>query len=484
HEIRTPMGAIIGLLELECEQALRLGKIPSQGLQVAHRSATELVALIGESLDLARIEAGGMQLSLAVTSLQELFDGVIELFSAQAGEKGVELRLEFSGQARGDYWLDPFRLRQVLHNVLGNAFKFTRQGAVVVTLDVTHDSPESTRVRIGIQDSGEGIDPQRQQQVFQPFTQASDDTAAYYGGSGLGLSITRQLVELMKGDISLHSEPGKGTLVTIDLPLTRVSEPVLPADDVTDVLVDTRSLHLLVVDDMSANRLVLTRQLEFLGHQVTAVEDGKAGLSSWCEGVFDAVITDCNMPGISGYALTQAIRQIEEKEQRQRCPVIGCTANAMSDEAARCEQAGMDGLLIKPLSLARLAHELADRVREPTFDIGTLQTMTQANPQQMQRLLSELWKNLRHEHALLEPAVSANDWETLSACLHRLKGAASLVDAVPLAKACAALDDSVRLQSTASLAERWQALEVAMTGLRADIELQLVAVPESAGPGN
>ncbi|WXF88559.1 transporter substrate-binding domain-containing protein [Pseudomonas syringae pv. atrofaciens] len=484
HEIRTPMGAIIGLLELECEQALRLGKIPSQGLQVAHRSATELVALIGESLDLARIEAGGMQLSLAVTSLQELFDGVIELFSAQAGEKGVELRLEFSGQARGDYWLDPFRLRQVLHNVLGNALKFTRQGAVVVTLDVTHDSPESTRVRIGIQDSGEGIDPQRQQQVFQPFTQASDDTAAYYGGSGLGLSITRQLVELMKGDISLHSEPGKGTLVTIDLPLTRVSEPVLPADDVTDVLVDTRSLHLLVVDDMSANRLVLTRQLEFLGHQVTAVEDGKAGLSSWCEGVFDAVITDCNMPGISGYALTQAIRQIEEKEQRQRCPVIGCTANAMSDEAARCEQAGMDGLLIKPLSLARLAHELADRVREPTFDIGTLQTMTQANPQQMQRLLSELWKNLRHEHALLEPAVSANDWETVSACLHRLKGAASLVDAVPLAKACAALDDSVRLQSTASLAERWQALEVAMTGLRADIELQLVAVPETAGPGN
>ncbi|RMN41858.1 PAS domain-containing protein [Pseudomonas syringae pv. papulans] len=483
HEIRTPMGAIIGLLELECEQALRLGRIPSQGLQVAHRSATELVALIGESLDLARIEAGGMQLSLAVTSLEGLFDGVIELFSAQAREKGVELRLEFSGQARGDYWLDPLRLRQVLHNVLGNALKFTRQGAVVVTLDVTSDSPESTRLRIGIQDSGEGIDPQRQQQVFQPFTQANDDTAAHYGGSGLGLSITRQLVELMKGDISLHSEPGKGTLVTIDLPLTRVSEPVLPADDVADAPVDTRSLHLLVVDDMSANRLVLTRQLEFLGHQVTAVEDGMAALSSWCEGAFDAVITDCNMPGISGYALTQAIRQIEEKEQRQRCPVIGCTANAMSDEAARCEQAGMDGLLIKPLSLARLAQELADRVREPTFDIGTLQTMTQANPQQMQRLLGELWKNLRHEYALLEPAVSANDWKMLSACLHRLKGAASLVDAVPLAKACAALDDSVRLQSTASLAERWQALEVAMTRLRADIEVQLVIVPETAVPG-
>ncbi|KPX39920.1 Sensory box histidine kinase/response regulator [Pseudomonas syringae pv. helianthi] len=483
HEIRTPMGAIIGLLELECEYAVRQGLMPSQGLQVAHRSATELVALIGESLDLARIEAGGMQLALAVTSLQALFEGVIELFSAQARDKGLELRLEFSEQARGDFWLDPLRLRQVLHNVLGNALKFTRQGAITLRVDVSAESADSSRVRIGIQDSGEGIEPERQQQIFQPFTQANDDTAAHYGGSGLGLSITWQLVELMKGDISLHSEPGKGTLVTIDLPLVRVSEALSPSDAVSDTPSDTRSLRLLVVDDMSANRLVLTRQLEFLGHQVASVEDGKAALSSWRQEPFDAVITDCNMPGISGYALTEAIRQIEAQEQRRRCPVIGCTANVMSDEAARCEQAGMDGLLIKPLSLARLARELADLVREPTFDIGTLRNMTQANPQQLQRLLGELWKNLRHEHALLEPAVLANDWQTLSACLHRLKGAASLVDAVPLAKACAALDESVRLQCVASTPERWLALEAAMTGLRADIELQWSAMPGTAGPG-
>ncbi|EPM70224.1 sensory box histidine kinase/response regulator, partial [Pseudomonas syringae pv. actinidiae ICMP 18804] len=178
------------------------GEAPSQGLQVAHRSATELVALIGESLDLARIEAGGMQLSLVVTPLQTFFEGVLALFSAQARDKGLELRLEFAEQARGDYWLDPLRLRQVVHNVLGNALKFTRQGAVVVKVEVSDDSPDSSRVRIGIMDSGVGIEPARQQQIFQPFTQAADDTAAHYGGSGLGLSITRQLVELMKGDIS------------------------------------------------------------------------------------------------------------------------------------------------------------------------------------------------------------------------------------------------------------------------------------------
>ncbi len=447
HEIRTPMGAIIGLLELECAQAARQGHTPSEGLQVAHRSARELVALIGESLDLARIEAGGMQLSLAATSLRELAEEVIQLFSAQAQEKGLELHLDVSEQVEGDYWLDPLRLRQVLHNLLGNALKFTRQGGVVLRVEGADEPIDASRVRISVEDSGAGIEPERQQQIFQPFTQASDDTAARYGGSGLGLSITRQLVELMQGDISLHSEPGKGTRITLDLPLARVvDEPPQPA-------LDTRSLHLLVVDDMSANRLVLSRQLEFLGHRVVSVDGGEEALAIWREAKFDAVITDCNMPGISGYALTEAIRQIEAKELRQRCPVIGCTANAMTDEAARCEQSGMDGLLIKPLSLARLAQELADVVREQTFDMGALHRMTRASPEQMQRLLSELWKNLLHEHSLLEPAV------------RRCKGAASLVDAVPLASACAALDRHVRQKYEASVPECWSALEKAITCL-------------------
>ncbi|MCF5671749.1 transporter substrate-binding domain-containing protein [Pseudomonas syringae] len=482
HEIRTPMGAIIGLLELECEQAVRQGGVPSQGLQVAYRSATQLVALIGESLDLARIEAGGLQLSLAVTPLREFFEEAIQLFSARAQEKGLELRLEISAQVSGHYWLDPLRLRQVLHNLLGNALKFTREGWVVLSVEVADESEGASRVRISIEDSGAGIEPERQQQVFQPFTQASDDTAAQYGGSGLGLSITRQLVELMQGEISLHSEPGKGTCVTIDVPLARISEPALPVAERSQPAVDTRSLHLLVVDDMSANRLVLVSQLEFLGHRVASVEGGEAALAIWRDESFDAVITDCNMPGISGYALTEAIRQIEARELRQRCPVIGCTANAMSDEAERCEQSGMDGLLIKPLSLTRLAQELAEVVREPTFDMGALHRMTRANPEQMQRLLSELWKNLLHEHSLLERAVSSMDWKNLSASLHRLKGAASLVDAVPLAKACAALDQHVRQKSETGVPGCWSALEKAITYLRADIEVQLLRVPDSAEP--
>lgn len=478
HEIRTPMGAIIGLLELECEQAVRRGQVPSEGLLVAHRSARELVALIGDSLDLAKIEAGGMHLSLAATSLNDFMAGVVELFDALAAQKGLALQLRFDEKARGNYWLDPLRLRQVLHNLLGNAIKFTPRGSVTIDVSVVEASADTTRLRISVRDTGVGIGNERQTQVFQPFMQANDDTAACYGGTGLGLSISRQLIELMSGELSLRSEPGQGTEVTIELALERVNQ-LADQEKTWQPPTGEPSLLLLVVDDLSANRLVLTRQLEFLGHRVVPAQSGEAALRIWREQDFDAVITDCNMPGVSGYALTEAIRAIESQEMRAHCPILGCTANAMNDERERCLQAGMDGLLIKPMSLERLANELASIVREPSFDIHTLRRMTQANDEQMQRLLGELWKNLRHEHEVLRGAVQVRDWETLGATLHRLKGAAYLVDAVPLARACAALDARVKEQSTLTLDERWEALDTVILALRAEIEQHLHALPES-----
>jgi two-component system sensor histidine kinase EvgS len=478
HEIRTPMGAIIGLLELECAEAQRRGQNPSHGLQVAHRSAQELVALIGDSLDLAKIEAGGMQLSLAVTDLHAFLSGVVELFSAQAEGKGLTLGFDFDPRAAGRYWLDPMRLRQVLHNLLGNAMKFTEQGSVTLSVAMIEAGADASRLRFSVHDTGPGIPCDRQHSVFEPFAQAGEDIAPRYGGSGLGLSISRQLVELMQGDLSLRSEPGRGTQAVFELVLARVAysidcEEVHPLPTSPE-----RSLRVLVVDDLSANRLVLTRQLEFLGHEVVPVDSGKAALPVWRNQYFDVVVTDCNMPGVTGYALTQAMRSIEAQEMRQRCPVIGCTANAMNDEKERCRQAEMDGVLIKPVSLDRLAQELAAVVRERSFDVRTLRRMTQANEQQMQRLLHELWKNLREERQALRQAVEDRDWQTLGAALHRLKGAASLVNAEPLAKACAALDACVSDENDQLLAPRWAELESTVERLQADLEPY---VDDSAG---
>jgi two-component system, NarL family, sensor histidine kinase EvgS len=472
HEIRTPMGAIIGLLELEREQALLRGETPSEGLSVAYQSAQQLIALIGDSLDLAKIESGSMQLTLAVTPLRPFFDGIYRLFEVEAREKGLDLRLEFAEPAAGDYWVDALRLRQVLHNLLGNALKFTCKGSVQISVDAS-GSLLRPMVQISVKDSGIGISLEQQSQLFQPFSQASVDTAAEYGGTGLGLSICKRLVQLMGGQISLESWPGSGTRVTIELPLARVAQVRNPAPPPVDRLAAGRSLRLLVVDDLSTSLLVLSRQLEFLGHEVVPANSAEFALQLWREDAFDGVITDCNMPGTSGYALAEQIRQIEAEQSLHRCPIVGCTANAMCDERQRCEQAGMDQLLVKPVSLERLAQVLARIAPVQSFDIQTLRTMTQANEVQMQRLLTELWKNLQQEAQALQPAISVHDWKTLGASLHRLKGAASLIDAVPLAKACASLDASVRAQSTTELHEQWRALDSAIVQLSSDIQRHL-----------
>lgn len=472
HEIRTPMGAIIGLLELEREQALLRGERPSENLSVAYQSAQELIALIGDSLDLAKIESGSMQLTLAVTSLRAFFEGIYRLFEVEARDKGLELRIEFAEPAAGDYWVDPMRLRQVLHNLLGNALKFTCKGSVVISVDAS-GSVLRPMLHISVKDSGIGISSRQQSRLFQPFSQASVGTAAEYGGTGLGLSICKRLVELMGGQISLESRAGLGTRVTLDLPLARVTEARSQAPQPVDRLAAGRSLRLLVVDDLSTSLMVLSRQLEFLGHEVVPASSAQSALQAWREDTFDGVITDCNMPGMSGYALAEQIRQIEAEQPLRRCPIIGCTANAMSDERQRCEQAGMDQLLVKPVSLERLAQVLARVAPVQSFDIQTLRTMTQANEAQMQRLLSELWKNLQQEGQALQSAVGGHDWKTLSASLHRLKGAASLIDALPLAKACASLDASARAQSTTDLQEQWAVLSSAIEQLSTDIQRHL-----------
>ncbi|NVZ72559.1 transporter substrate-binding domain-containing protein [Pseudomonas costantinii] len=470
HEIRTPMTAIIGLLELEQERALAQGTRVSEALRVAHRSARELIALMGDSLDLAKIEAGHLQLAPQTTNLRGFFEGIQRLFEASAQKKGLHLTLAFDPAAHGFYWFDPLRLRQVMHNLLGNALKFTEQGEVRVSVTRMRDEAGAEYLHLCVEDNGPGIGLEQQAQVFKPFIQVSPLTAAEHGGSGLGLSICQQLVELMGGKITLHSVEGEGTVVCIDLYLDRIASDDVQAAPQESLPPAGRALSVLIVDDLPANRLVLAQQLQFLGHQVVALDSAEAALARWRREAFDVLVTDCQMPGMSGYALSEAIRQIEAQEQRPRCALVGCTANALDDEQQRCQEAGMDELLVKPVTLECWARVLARVAPVRSFDIQTLRTMTQADGPVLQRMLQELAKSLEHEQTLMAVALADQDLVRVTTSLHRLKGICSLVDALPLAKACVALERCIREQRTAEIEAHWLTLNDALIEFRHDLE--------------
>ncbi len=473
HEIRTPLNAIIGLLELEHAQLLSAGQQPSDNLSIVHQAAKELISLIGDTLDIAKIESGKMQLTLITTPLRPFFDGIYQLFVKVAEENGLTFTLSFSDEADGSYWLDPLRLRQILHNLLSNSLKFTSEGGVFLSVTASESSSGSNTICITIQDTGIGINKEQQTQLFKPFAQACKETVTDYGGSGLGLSICKQLVELMGGGITLESEPGKGTLVKIVLPLDSASPtPAKKVHDSSSFAVE-RSLRILIVDDVSANRLVLSQQLLFLGHQVIAEQTAKEALKQWYENTFDLVITDCNMPEMTGYALASSIREIEKYRQLKACPIIGCTANAMSDEEQRCKRAGMDLLLVKPVILDQLSEALTALISPKSFNIETLRNMTQTNDAILQKMLFELCRNLETEREELLQIKRNRNWEGLKASLHRLKGIACLIDAVSLAQACANLDTKMRYHSFDIMEDDLDALNNMIILLHTDIAFYL-----------
>ncbi|WP_338524048.1 transporter substrate-binding domain-containing protein [Pseudomonas batumici] len=461
HEIRTPMNAIIGLLELEIEQANA-----SESLWMAHEAAQSLIALIGDTLDIAKIEAGNLELTPTPTALQPLVESVVNMFTGQAKQKALELGLRFDPAAAGAYLFDPMRLRQVLYNLVGNAIKFTDEGFVRVVLRVLEADSTHCRLQIEVEDSGIGVSEAAQGEIFKPFMQASSLTARQYGGSGLGLSICRQLVELMGGSIHISSELQRGTRIQIELDLQRVTaveaDPLAAPADQRPL---TRPLRALIADDFPANRLVLAQQLKYLGHEVTAVEDGVAALEAWRAGAFDVLITDCNMPGMDGYVLASAIREDERERDVERKPIIGFTANALMDEEARCLEMGMDLLLVKPVSLNQLAQTLALTISEDdvasAFDINELQALTDADSQITRSLLSELRKNIQDEVERITRAVSQDDRAAIEASLHRLKGAAVLINAVAVARSCIAMDSEAKT-GAADLWPHWEDLKSAL----------------------
>lgn len=354
HEIRTPMNAIIGMLDIVLKKGRR-GEQDIQALEVAYESAEGLVGLIGDILDISRIEGGHLDFNPEATNLGTLINNMMRVFQGVAIEKNIELTRAFPTEPIIDVCADPLRIKQVLSNLLSNAIKFTDVGGVSLTLQQAEDPVnDSVHYIIDVKDSGVGIDASQQAALFRPFSQADNRRA----GTGLGLYISRTICESMGGTLMLTSEKNVGTTVRATFTLPKVKTAA--AVDVQQHEDEDKipALKILVVDDNPANRILLAKQLAWLGQHAYLASEGNEALAIWEKTDFDVIITDCNMPGMNGYQLTHIIRTREQEQHRAAAWIIGFTANAMHEITARCLQAGMNDCLFKPCSINHLAAAL------------------------------------------------------------------------------------------------------------------------------
>ncbi len=488
HEIRTPLHAILGMLELAQLKAEQ-GELDTLAVDVAAEAARGLLELIGDILDISRIEAGHLHLTPQPVCLREQLSRVLQLFEQHARDKGLALRLQAHGAVEARVMLDPVRFKQVLANVLSNAIKFTAQGGVEVRLQAVVDASR-VQVEVCVSDSGIGIAPTELAQLGQPFRQASNQQQSPRDSSGLGLGISRTLCEMMGGDLRLHSTPGQGTQVRIrlDLPLAQSPAPSCP-DEVQRPSCGQAPLRVLVVDDYPANRLLLEQQLAYLGHQVQVTEDGAQALRVWLQAPFDVVISDCNMPRLSGYALARAIREHERRRQVPACRLIGLTANAQRQERLRCRAAGMDACLFKPLALGSLAQALAPvqaltqgatpapadpaASRHGLLNTAHLVRLANGDASALQALLEALRRSVQDDLQRLDHV--GPDVQAVGELVHRIKGGARIAGATALAQVCEQVEGRCRAGEAGGGLERELAmLRQVMEGLQRCLAEQVV----------
>ena len=479
HEIRTPMNAVIGMLELTLKRADQ-GHLDRPAIEVAYNSAKDLLELIGDILDIARIESGRLSLAPERVNLREVIESVVRVFDGLARQKTLSLLLEFKPDLDDtEVLIDPLRFKQVLSNLVSNAIKFTEHGQVKIKVEVLPTPlPQQVEMKLVVEDTGIGISRDDQLRLFEPFAQADNSGQLARSGAGLGLVICRSLCAMMGGELSLSSVPMVGTQVHVNLKMTRLQQ-VLAVDELKpEAPVTAPVLNVLVVDDHPANRLLMCQQLGYLGHQFTAAHNGSTGFQAWRQEHFDLVIADCNMPIMNGYELSRSIREYEQREQLTPCVVLGFTANAQPEEKLRCAQAGMNDCLFKPISLTALERQLARISPRPAsliLDLGNFEALTGGDPQMSRRLLEELLSSSRRDRqellALMDAQASRQD---VIEQAHKIKGAARIVQACALASQCEALEQAcARGDDRPQIDAGVKALEKLMLELERMLQVQL-----------
>ena len=350
HEIRTPMNGVMGVLHLLKSETL---SEEGRGMLGDALSCGQMLAeLLNDVIDFSKIEAGHLELTSEPVDPAALLESVVRLLKPQADVKRLTLGVEID-KTLGWVQSDPVRLRQALFNLVGNAVKFTEQGSVTVRCM----TPRPGILRFEVQDTGVGVAEDVQARIFQRFDQGDASTTRKFGGSGLGLTITRKLAEMMSGDVGLISEVGVGSTFWLEVLAEPAAAQTAAADNLERVL---DGLRILVVEDNATNRMIATKLLQAMGAEVATAEDGYLGVDAAAGGGFDLILMDVQMPGIDGLEAARRIRALGGPPSRT--PIVALTANVLSHQRRAYLDAGMDGVVGKPISPAVLVAEIGRAV--------------------------------------------------------------------------------------------------------------------------
>jgi PAS domain S-box-containing protein len=373
HEIRTPMNGVLGMTEL-----LRNTGLTAQQRHIADtigRSGETLLTVINDILDFSKIEAGKMELQALSFSLRRTIAEVQEMLSEKVLAKGLELRSVVSNEVPDSLIGDGARLQQILINLVANAVKFTEVGGVTIHVSCFHDDGKTVELRFEVKDTGIGVPEEAQSSIFDSFSQADGSATRRYGGSGLGLSISKQLCEMMGGGIGVESERGRGSVFWFTARLGRengttvgTTEPTTPERLEGKADQAPSSLRVLVVEDNQVNQEVAKAMLESFGHLVDVVGDGIEAVAAVTSAPYDIILMDCQMPRMDGYEATGQIREWERSKAAQNgvsvhVPIVALTAHAIIGDRERCLASGMDDYLTKPFKLQALSDILARHTR-------------------------------------------------------------------------------------------------------------------------